>query len=357
MNRRLLEYLFLSIQSRRTEDPVSHDINVRNGEAAVMVVGQPAWHNLGTVLDKPATAAQAISAAKLDWEVIKQPLFAGESEHWAVPDYFAVVRGDDWQKKKATVLGIVGKDYTPLQNRDAFQFFDPIVGEKAAAYHTAGALGEGERVWILAKLPEDIQVIGDDITNKFLLLSNSHDGGSAVQIKFTPIRVVCQNTLTMALREGPTLRIAHTKDVHERLRVAANLLNAIKVRYSAIEKTFGGMVKVRMNGERLSEYLLSVFPDPTPGNDEVRYQRALNQAHRDRAESEYRAEFGRGTELKGVRGTLWGAYNGVAEYIDYSRFGRFAPDRQVQAIWFGDGYSAKARAYRVAEEKAKTWSS
>jgi Domain of unknown function (DUF932) len=99
-------------------------------------------------------------------------------------------------------------------------------------YHTAGALGNGERVWILAKLPDDIRVIGDDIANKYLLLSNRHDGYSAVQIKFTPIRVACQNTLTMALSQGPTLRVPHTKDVHQRLRIAANMLNTIKVRYN-----------------------------------------------------------------------------------------------------------------------------
>lgn len=329
--------------------------NERDGQAAVMVVGKPAWHELGTVLDRPATAAQAISAANLDWQVIKQPLFAGEGEHRPISDYFAIVREDDWKQNKTTVLGLVGTEYTPIQNREAFGFFDPIVGQGAAVYQTAGALGDGERVWVLAKLPEDIRVIGDDITNKYLLLSNSHDGNSAVQIKFTPIRVVCENTLTLALREGPTLRIAHTRDVRERLRVAANLLNAIKLRFSDIETVFGGMAKVKMDQERLAKYFREVFPDPGRGNDEVRYERALVQVQRDRAGAEYRAEMGRGMDLNGVRGTLWAAYNGVTEYIDYERFGRSAPNRQLQAIWFGDGYSAKARAFKVAEQKLKEW--
>jgi phage/plasmid-like protein (TIGR03299 family) len=147
-----------------------------------------------------------------------------------------------------------------LQNHEAFEFFDPIVGGGEAIYHTAGALGEGERVWILAKLPGEIRVIGDDITHNFLLLSNSHDGNSDVQIKFTPIRVVCENTLTQALREGPSLRIAHTRDVRERLRLAASMLNAIKVRFSELEGVFSRMAEDRMDQSRMTRYFRDVFP-------------------------------------------------------------------------------------------------
>jgi phage/plasmid-like protein (TIGR03299 family) len=327
-----------------------HNISQKNGQAEIMVVGEPAWHRLGTVLDKPATAEGAIKAAHLNWEVIKQPLFAGENEHYPIPNYYAIVRGDDWGKaKKATVLGIVGEDYTPIQNREAFKFFDSIVGEKAAIYHTAGALGNGERVWILAKLPGDICVIGDDITKKYLLLSNSHDGNSAVQIKFTPIRVVCQNTLTMALSQGPTLRVPHTRDVQERLTIAANMLNAVKVRYTELESVFRKMTDVQVGGDTLQHYLAQVFPDPRRKADEARYERALEQARTDRAGAEYLFEMGKGNQQRGVAGTLWAAYNGVAEYIDFRRYAKAADTRQVEAIWFGDGYSVKARAYTIAE--------
>ena len=331
------------------------NINRRNSQDAVMVVGEPAWHELGTVLDHPATAAEAIKAAKLDWDVLKQPLLTCNNE-WeqsdirVIPDRFAVVRGDD-----RTVLGIVGKEYTPVQNRQAFEFFDPIVGMNAAIYHTAGALGEGERVWILGKLPGEIRVIGDDITDKYLLLSNSHDGNSAVQIKFTPIRVVCENTLTLALRDGPSLRVAHTRDVRERLRIAASLLNAITVRFDEVERIFGRMAKVQMNEARTTSYLRTVFPDPRRGDDEARYERARAQVERDRTESRQRAEAGKGIDLPGVRGTLWATYNAVAEYVDYGRYAKATCNRQVEAIWFGDGYHIKARAYAAAERNLRAW--
>lgn len=117
-----------------------HNISERDGNAAVMVVGEPAWHRLGTVLDKPATAEEAIQAAHLDWEVMKQPLFVGQQQH-PVPDYYAIVRGDDWAKQKATVLGMVRGSYTPVQNREAFKFFDPIVGQGAAPTTRIQALG------------------------------------------------------------------------------------------------------------------------------------------------------------------------------------------------------------------------
>ena len=103
---------------------------------------------------------------------------------------------------------------------------------------------------------------GKDHTGKYLLLSNSHDGKSAVQIKFTPIRVVCENTLTMALNQGPTLRVPHTTNVQERLMIAANMLNAIKIRFGELEGVFKRMTRVQMNEPRLQEYLQHIFPEP-----------------------------------------------------------------------------------------------
>ena len=230
---------------------MSHNLMIQNGEASMMYVGGVPWHGLGTVFDKPATAEEAIQAARLDWTVKKLPLYASDGENsllrLPVPDKYAVAR-----ENSLDVLGVVGSSYTPVQNREAFAFFDPIVGKQAAIYHTAGALGKGERVWILAKLPDSIRVVGDDITDKFLLLTNSHDGTSSLQVKFTPVRVVCQNTLTLAINNGQRgIKISHHTDIHQRLKAAEKMLGIVHHQFDELADTFREMVQVPMNGNRL----------------------------------------------------------------------------------------------------------
>ena len=330
---------------------MAHELEIRNGEASMFYVRDAPWHGLGQKLDGPATAAEAIKAARMDWTVRKIPLHASDGKiELTLPDKYAVVRADLWGQPGCRALGIVGRDYRPLQNRDAFAFFDPIVGQSAAIYHTAGVLGDGERVWILAKLPKEIRVVGDDIAEKYLLLSNSHDGQSSVQMKFTPIRVVCQNTLTMALSQGPTVRAAHMPNLEQRLQVARRLLGLIENRFEKIGDAFREMVKVQMNGGRLAEYLGLVFPDPKDPENE----KAVARVNQDRAWATYFFDQGKGNRVAGVQGTLWAAYNGVAELVDHRQTTQ-NDEWRLRAVWFGTGYSVKARAFSVATAKKAAW--
>ncbi len=346
-------------------DHMAHELHIQDGKASMMYVGDEPWHGLGTKLNKPATAEEAIQAANLDWEVVKRPLYAiGNGCLYPIKDNVAILRGGNPGEPDGPVFGVLGKDYTPLQNREAFAFFDSIVGQGAAIYHTAGALGKGERVWMLAKLPGTIQVVGDDVADKYLLLSNSHDGSSSVQVKFTPIRVVCQNTLTMALNRGRTIRIRHAPDVHQRLQQATELLGIVTETFSGIEKSFQAFARLQMDTKRLDEYLKLVFPDsPGMSSDseaassagraaasslaEQRRQVAMERVLTHRRWSRYFFEKGKGMDLPGTRGTLWAAYNGVTEYIDHKQTG-LNGERRLASIWFGNGYQAKVRAFRVA---------
>ncbi|MBS1856136.1 MAG: DUF932 domain-containing protein [Acidobacteria bacterium] len=328
---------------------MAHELLIEDGEAAMFYAGTPPWHGLGTKLDHPATAAEAIKAANLDWTVQKIPAYASdERASDRIHGEYAIVPAHKWGEPGCPVFGVVGEGYRPLQNVEAFDWFDGIVGEGAAIYHTAGALGQGERVWMLAKLPGCIQVADEDITDKYLLLSNSHDGLGSVQVRFTPVRVVCANTLGQALREpGATIRVAHTRDLKGRLALARQNLKIIDTRYQRIEAAFREMVRVKMDRARLMTYFGLVFPDPADREN----ARAVERVQKQRARAAFLFENGAGNRLRSVAGTLWAAYNGVAELVDHAPTKRDESAR-LEHVWFGGGASVKVRAYQIATQIA-----
>lgn len=199
---------------------MAHDLDIAADGTARMfsAEGKTPWHGLGNVVDSVATAKEALHLSGLDWEVMKVPQYAsffnnGEYHTVEVPDTFATVRNVDNK-----ILGTVKDRYQIMQNQEAFDFMDTVVGEGAAAYHTAGALDGGRKVWILVKLPGEVlvRVKGhDDITEKYGLLYNSHDGKTMAALKVTPVRVVCQNTLNLAMRGG-AFNIRHTQNMMEK---------------------------------------------------------------------------------------------------------------------------------------------
>ncbi len=159
-----------------------------------------------------------------------------------VPKYFANIRSDT-----NSVLGVVGKDYHIVQNRDAFEFFDAIVGGgDGILYETAGALGNGERIFITAKLPDYIRVgNGDDVTEKYIFLTTSHDGSGSITAAFTPIRIVCQNTLNASLRNmSNVVRIRHTSGVKERLQNAHKVMGLVDTLSKKLEELFNDWTKL-----------------------------------------------------------------------------------------------------------------
>jgi len=299
----------------------------------MMYVGETPWHGLGTKLDKPATASEAIIAAGLDYTVEKFDLTTFQS-NLPVENHFATVRTDTKQ-----VLGVVGSRYTPIQNKDAFTMFDALVGEGEAIYHTAGALGKGERIWLLAKLPDYIRINDNDIVEKFLLLTNTHDGSSTVRVKLTPIRVVCQNTLSIALSgTEQEVSVRHTVQAIERLKKAHEILGLSNWLYTELNHIFQGMGKKELSKPHFKYYVESIFPDINmkcpPHRKQIR-------------EKIYElAETGVGAEL--AKGTLWGAYNAVTEFVDHCRLDNRNDSTRLKSMWFGTGEIIKKRAFTLA---------
>lgn len=334
---------------------MAHELNFENGEASMMYVGTVPWHGLGTRLEQaPKTAAEAMKAARLDWEVGLKPVYAGGGGmFYAVPDRLAVVRLDQWGEEDCPVYGLVGPDYRPLQNREAFTFFDPVVSSGAVTYETAGSLGKGERVWVLAKVSgkhASFAVKGKDEVQKYLLLSNGHDGRTAVQVRFTPVRVVCQNTLSWALADGKSMfKIYHGRQMHLRLEDAQESVKTVLGYYDAIEQQAELFAKFEMTGKRLPDYLNSVFPDPVPrkGQSQRSTAEALQKVLGMREGSAKLFEEGKGNEVEGIRGTLWAAYNGVVEYVDH-RMPYKSPWQRMTSLCFGENERIKRRALEQA---------
>jgi len=315
-------------------------------------VGTPPWHGLGKRFDSaPRDSSEALEAARLNWHVRKEPLYVFlDSRKIQVPDKCAIVREDT-----LAILGVVSQEYEPLQNEEAFRFFDGIIQMGAAEYETAGALGHGERVWILVKMKAAPMLIaGFDEVQKYLLLVNSHDGSSSVHIRFTPIRVVCENTLTVALRTGKRLQtIVHRSGLHCRLQETKKLLEDIALTYRDIERHFQLMATVKVDEKRLQDYLEAVFPMPANADDGDKEAQERIMYLRNEAASLFTQ--GRGNNHSPIAGTLWAAYNGVTELVDYRyRNWRNNPNR-LRDVWFGEGSTIKARAYREAVSRLEIW--
>ena len=291
----------------------------------------PPWHDLGIELNHPKTARDAIEMAGLNYTVKKKPL---KLKKGLKQETYVTVRTDN-----DDVLGHVKASYEPIQNIDAFTFFDTLVAENEAIYETAGFFGKGEFIWILAKLPGCITVHGNDIVNKYLLLTNSHDGSSQVRVKLTPIRVVCNNTLTSALRGAGDIPINHTPNAVCDLGQTTTILGLSKYLYEQLDVKFNSMASRKITKAQLRAYVQALVPDNEEDENTARTEKIRNSVlglH----------DSGLGAHL--ARGTWWGAFNSVAEYTDHMMSGEDSATR-LDSIWFGRGEKLKLKAFNLAQ--------
>jgi phage/plasmid-like protein (TIGR03299 family) len=290
------------------------------------------WHNTGIALDHPQTARDAIEMAGLNFTVVKKPLVLKTS---AKHNSYATVRTDT-----NDVLGFVKDSYEPIQNSDAFRFFDSLVAKDEAVYETAGSLGKGELIWILAKLHGYINVHGDDIVNKYLLLTNSHDGSAHVRVKLTPIRAVCNNTLTAALQGAGEIQINRTEDAARNLEQAATIHELSNSLYGQLEVLFNAMFTKKITPVQLREYVQALIPDNEDDGNAIRTENIRQSVL-------HLHDFGRGADM--ARGTFWGAFNSVTEYADHI-MSRGDSATRLNSIWFGRGEQLKLKAFHLAKQ-------
>jgi phage/plasmid-related protein TIGR03299 len=307
-------------------------------------VGEMPWHRQGVQLKEPPDTITAIKNAGLNWGVSKVKIYTESRE--LIKGYYGIKRNDNNK-----IIGVVKKSYVPLQNFDAFSFFDPLLENKFIEYETAGSIGEGEIIWILAKIKDNgsFKVFKDDEINKYLLLSNSHDGQSAVSIKFTPIRVVCQNTLNIALDMGETTRIKHITNMYEKLEDTQIAVQNILSIYSNIEEKFKAMVSYKITEKKAKEYFNSLYPikdERLVTTQDQADKRAMSIKIQNKLIKNFNEGFG--VKEIGIGGTLWAAYNAVTQYIDHPVNYKLGDNKLLKRIWFGDGEVIKKKAYTKA---------
>lgn len=315
------------------------------------------WHGLGKSVAEAQRAADAIVSAGLDWTVSTEGIVT--SSGLPIVDgrrCRAIIRDD-----RREVLGITGSRYRPVQNREAFDFLDSLAAAGTMRFHTAGALGRGERIWILGQLKGDITIPKtDEVVKKFLLFTNNHDGVAAGRALWTPIRVVCQNTLNQALNQGkrdnePGVIVRHTGDIASKIAEAQRILGLTIRLYDDFESQVRRAAKLRISDDQRKAYFRSLYaPKSKPVNQEdgdtlsTQTRKVL-----DRLETLFHE--GKGNDAKGVRGSWWAAYNAVTDNADHfgtvHLHGRKKEDEnaarsnRLASIWFGDAAKVKEKAW------------
>jgi phage/plasmid-like protein (TIGR03299 family) len=323
---------------------MAHEIDLTTGRAAAFYAGEPAWHRLGTVVKDARTSAEAINLAGLDWTVEQRAMAAAGPSGWIpVPNTLANVRSDT-----NAVLGVVSSYYRPFQNLEAFAFMDELVGEKLAMFETAGSLKGGKRVWMLARIPQTYHVGAADEIQPYVLLTNGHDGGAALRMIPTSVRVVCWNTLTLALSKSTAsegITIFHFGELADRVQRAREALGLAVKRFETFEADANRLAQRQLTAAELATY----FANYLPAGDS-KSSKTLRMKMLDSLLANFENER---QNLPGIRGTAWAAYNAVSEYADHTKGTSGKGDNErldnrVNSIWFGSANSLKQKAFEDA---------
>lgn len=322
---------------------MSHEVEMINGQAQMAYAGDVPWHGLGTKVSNDLTPNQMMVKAGLDWSVDKVPTYAKVGDVEVETGQEALIRSSDNK-----VLTQVGKNWHPVQNEEAFEFFSEYCLEGSMEMHTAGSLKGGKMVWGLAKVKGEFEAVKGDPVEQFFLFSNPHEYGKSIDIRFTPIRVVCNNTLSMALAsvKNTGVKLSHRKVfdpemVKEHMGIADE-------KFAQYKEVAQYLASKNFSAESLIQYYNEVFPRTYKGKEEVVVKgfndlTSNGQKAFEFLETQPGAEFG--------KGTWWQALNSVTYLTDHE-MGREV-DSRLASAWFGANQTRKIKAVEKAVEFAE----
>lgn len=334
------------------------NLAARNGQVSIVVAGKAAWHGLGVQVADALTSRDALHLASLDnWQLTKLPLMV------ELPDGRQISAGGFGVTRQDTghVLGTVGSRYEIVTNEECFDFVDDVFAEHGARYETAGALGNGEKVWMLAKLPATSRIAGCDQLDSYALLVSSHDGSSSVQFFGTSVRVVCQNTYNAALSAGRKsgIRMRHTKNVKRNVEAARESIGLVAKQTADFVELANNLADTRLADPRpyfqrvvdetSAPYRLAGMDLSAATTEPIRRAiielpraeaRELETVKLERALKARRSYFdeliGRYDEptnngMREISGSAWAAVNTVTEHAQHSSQVHYRGDRQAES--------------------------
>lgn len=322
---------------------MAHQLEVVNGKASMAYSGEAPWHRLGKKVPSDLSTKQMLNAAGLNWKVKKVDTFYSHDDKLIETGQKALIRETDGK-----ILSSVGENWHPVQNEEAFDFFNEFVNEGKMTMNTAGSLKDGQIIWALAKVEESFDLFkGKDKIESYLLFSNPHQYGKCIDIRFTPIRVVCDNTLTYSLKTNSSnaVKVNHRSqfdadEVKEIMGLASSNLSE----YKEMAEFLAGK---EFTIDAYKEYLMTLFPKNNVKGVNVKdFEEDGSRAAHDiynLLETQPGAELG--------RGTWWQAFNSTTYYIDHIA-GR-NDDNRLFSSWFSYGANNKNKALHKALEYAK----
>ena len=298
---------------------------------SMMYVREKPWHGLGTMVAEAPTSADALRFAGLDWTVRQEPVF--NCRGGIIDGYRANIRSTD-----DSVLGIVGDRYKVVQNADAFRFTDDLIGGEVH-YETAGSLRGGKQIWLLAKMPTRT-VAGDEV-EPYLCFTNSHDGSAGLKVCMTPIRVVCNNTLNLALGSAKRVwSMRHTENIHGRLDEARDCLFHADEYMNRLGDYAEAAANKRLRDDEIQAMLDELFPITEKSTER---EKATAKKCRDDFMVCYWMP-----DIARFRGTAWGAINAASDLVTHAKPRRSAKN-YAENNWgrIMDGHALMDKAVRL----------
>jgi phage/plasmid-like protein (TIGR03299 family) len=322
---------------------MAHDLASLMDRVSMSYQGEPPWHALGTPMEGNPDVPAALEAASLNWQVELQDMFLKNGTK--VPRKRAVVRDVDQR-----ILATVGSDYVALQNSEAFGVLQPACEQFGCTIESAGALGLGERIWMLAKLPQSTEVVNGDHVDGYFLVTSGHNGKIRYRARPTPVRVVCANTLAMAQSSGKDLiNLIHSKNTKDQLSLVEGLVTSMVAALKITGETFSRMAEKKITYNELKFFIAdSLGVDEDELDDLEDDNPALFQRYEKMVDL---AQNGRGAEF--APRTLWSAFNGITEFVDHVQPGLARSTKSIDAAnrsaVFGKNAKLKQRALQLAK--------